>query len=874
MALNIITAKFCSGATQTWTEEAWQYDYGQVLQFDGLDLPEAYQVHFSNVPMTGTTITQIGGADGVTVPDQYFTTGETIYAWVYLHEGEDDGETVYMVTIPVKKRPQPSDDVPTPVEQSAIDQAIAALNVAVEEAETAITHYPTIIDGTWHVWDVTEEEYVDTGVEAQGEQGQPGRDGTDGQDGQDGFSPVITVTDITGGHRVSITDANGTQIFNVMDGQNGTDGQDGYSPTVSVTEITGGHRVTITDAQGAHTFDVMDGEDAHAVDAGDVAYDATETYPADTVGDAITDVKADLSQFPPVKDSDATGVDFDVSDASGNVIVRLADGHIQTKNFDSEDITERVVALEEESPTPVTPELKSSSATGVDLDVSDESGNVLMRCANGHIRTSKFCSDDKEYKNTFAYNNTAGTQTITGAFAKGAKVVIGMQNMQTIHTNIFSNYKVTYSYTGKNGASHDIATAYPYDFIEYEFPEEAVSVTVTYPSTLYGAIQTTIAFLVYLVPSYGRKPIIVNVATDGSGDFTTIRGAVDSITDSNDYKTYEIHVHPGTYNVLEDYSTAEISEEGFQGLWINNGVSIIGVGGAREEIVIHGELDTQTYTSTKRNDISTLNVAGDIRIENVTIEAVNIRYGIHDDTASPSNKLSRREYINCKMVGTNLASEGNMQRSFGAGGGNRKIIYARDCDFSDCFAVHNSQNNTYSYHVILENCCARMLFVAEYANTVKAFFTFRNCKFAYILHTQVDSTASQAIFIDGEGTQGAVINCPSGFLYNIGDCHVFDGITVPVGKAVALTGKNEPGISATTSLDAVYGISLGYKNGSTYVQKSGYINSNILGLSNLSVGDYLTIDGSGNVVSGGTSSNAIAKVKTVTDGVGYAKILI
>lgn len=79
MALNIITAKFCSGSTQTWTDEAWQYDYGQVLQFDGLTLPDAYEVHFSNTPMSGETITQIGGADGVTVPDQFFTGGETIY---------------------------------------------------------------------------------------------------------------------------------------------------------------------------------------------------------------------------------------------------------------------------------------------------------------------------------------------------------------------------------------------------------------------------------------------------------------------------------------------------------------------------------------------------------------------------------------------------------------------------------------------------------------------------------------------------------------------------------------------------------------------------------------------------------------------------
>ena len=36
-------------------------------------------------------------------------------------------------------------------------------------------------------------------------------------------------------------------------------GQDGVSPSVTVTEITGGHRVTITDASGTQTFDIMDG---------------------------------------------------------------------------------------------------------------------------------------------------------------------------------------------------------------------------------------------------------------------------------------------------------------------------------------------------------------------------------------------------------------------------------------------------------------------------------------------------------------------------------------------------------------------------------------------------------------------------------------
>lgn len=42
-------------------------------------------------------------------------------------------------------------------------------------------------------------------------------------------------------------------------GERGLTGQDGISPTVSITPITGGHRITITDADGEHSADVMDG---------------------------------------------------------------------------------------------------------------------------------------------------------------------------------------------------------------------------------------------------------------------------------------------------------------------------------------------------------------------------------------------------------------------------------------------------------------------------------------------------------------------------------------------------------------------------------------------------------------------------------------
>lgn len=103
-----------------------------------------------------------------------------------------------------------------------------------------------------------------------------------GDKGDDGISPTVDITPIDGGHRISITDADGTETADVLDGKdgrNGKDGADGYtpvkgvdyfdgdpgadgiSPTVAVQDITGGHRVTITDKDGAKTFDVMDGKD-------------------------------------------------------------------------------------------------------------------------------------------------------------------------------------------------------------------------------------------------------------------------------------------------------------------------------------------------------------------------------------------------------------------------------------------------------------------------------------------------------------------------------------------------------------------------------------------------------------------------------------
>ena len=65
-----------------------------------------------------------------------------------------------------------SDDAPSatlaPAQLDIITNAITALNEAVEQTQTNVEHYPIIRDEIWYVWDVESNDYVSTGVDANG----------------------------------------------------------------------------------------------------------------------------------------------------------------------------------------------------------------------------------------------------------------------------------------------------------------------------------------------------------------------------------------------------------------------------------------------------------------------------------------------------------------------------------------------------------------------------------------------------------------------------------------------------------------------------------------------------------------------------------
>lgn len=113
--------------------------------------------------------------------------------------------------------------------------------------------------------------------------------------GKNGVSPTVTVTDITGGHRISITDATSTHTFDIIDGVPGQKGDQGVSPDVSVREIVGGHIVTITDATGSESFTVMNGTQGEKGDNGDTP---VITITATQDGEPVTVTKTGTDAAP------------------------------------------------------------------------------------------------------------------------------------------------------------------------------------------------------------------------------------------------------------------------------------------------------------------------------------------------------------------------------------------------------------------------------------------------------------------------------------------------------------------------------------------------------------------------------------------------
>ena len=122
-------------------EELDQYDYGQILRIQGLNLPPAVEIHFALQKTGGTSKNRIGiTKDGVTdvpIPDSMLenedeTKDYDIYAFIYITD-ETSGQTEYRIALKVKARPKP--EIPGGGDNPDIfHEAVEAVSKAMEAA--------------------------------------------------------------------------------------------------------------------------------------------------------------------------------------------------------------------------------------------------------------------------------------------------------------------------------------------------------------------------------------------------------------------------------------------------------------------------------------------------------------------------------------------------------------------------------------------------------------------------------------------------------------------------------------------------------------------------------------------------------------------
>ena len=299
----------------------YQFDTRQILIFRDLTLPEYYEVDICNEGDT-TTVTMVGTSDGVLIPSKFLRTGKKIKVYL-VYQGTDPGatETRKEVTLPVQIRPAREDIDPSEPEQQQIDELVVILNDAAEAVEAIQdmgVEASTLSEGS----SATVEKSVDPETGAvtlsfgipRGNTGETGQTGPAGADGSDGFSPTLTVSNITGGHRITIVDKTQTQTVDVMDGEDGEQGEQGPTgngiQSIAKTGTSGlVDTYTITYTNGnTTTFTVTNGQDgavlsvagktgAVTLDGGDVAYSNQTTYSSGTVGAELGTLKSEITDI-------------------------------------------------------------------------------------------------------------------------------------------------------------------------------------------------------------------------------------------------------------------------------------------------------------------------------------------------------------------------------------------------------------------------------------------------------------------------------------------------------------------------------------------------------------------------------------------------
>lgn len=137
----MITAIFENNQLVSYSLKTWQYDYGQILRIEGLNLPTAIEIHFALTEKGGEAVTRIGmtkdGVTDVVIPDSFLENNDItqdyrIYAFIYLRD-DTSGQTEYKIPISVTSRPKP-EAFNRPEDGEIFKEAIQAVRESADQA--------------------------------------------------------------------------------------------------------------------------------------------------------------------------------------------------------------------------------------------------------------------------------------------------------------------------------------------------------------------------------------------------------------------------------------------------------------------------------------------------------------------------------------------------------------------------------------------------------------------------------------------------------------------------------------------------------------------------------------------------------------------